>query len=109
MAVFGWLPLAALPAPFLFVPSTPPHAASSVPALDIVSPAAPSLRSTWRRDRRPSTSSSKNRSSERSRSGMCCLLGDENRVRGIPGELHVAAGADRVRGVPADVLLHGGE
>src|SRR5437764_3475498 len=95
MAVFGWVAVLAT-VPVLFVPFTPPQAASSVPALDMVRPAAPRRASTWRRDSRPSTSSSKNRSSERSGSGMHASLGDEDRMGGVPGEQHLAAGPERV-------------
>src|SRR5215208_144000 len=109
MATFGWSPDAALPAPSLFVPSTPPQAASSVPALDIVSPAAPSRRRTWRRERRPSTSCSKKRSSSRSGSGMLLLLGDDNRMGWVPGEQDVAAGPHRLGLGAPPVLLDRGE
>src|SRR3954469_12953439 len=108
MAVFAWVADVVF-GPLSLVPFTPPHAASRVPALDIVSPAAPSLRISWRRDTRPSSSCSKNRSSSRSGSGINGLLGDEYRVGWIPGKCHIAAGPDRV-GLRAEaVLLDGGE
>src|SRR4051812_8474799 len=108
MAVFACV-AAVVFGPLSFVPFTSPQAASSVPALDSVSPAAPSLRMSWRRDTRPSTSCSKNRSSSRSCSGIYWLLGDEYRMCWVPGECHIAAGPDRV-GLRAEaVLLDGGE
>src|SRR3954454_24361470 len=108
MAVFGWL-AEDLAGPPLSVPLPPPHAPRSVPALDSVRLAAPSLLTSSRRDTRPSTTRSKNRSSSRSGSGIGGLLGYENRVCGIPGEGHVAAGPDRLGLRSETVLLDGGE
>src|SRR3954470_898178 len=109
MAVFGWFADAAFDASFVLVPLTPPHAASSAPALEKVRPAAPRRAMTCRRERRPSTSSSKNRSSERSGSGMHLSLGDEDGMGGVPGEQHLATRAERVGSLAETVLLHGGE
>src|SRR5215210_5438722 len=109
MAVFAWFAVV-FEGPPLSVPSTPPHAASSVPALDSVRPAAPSRLTSWRRDTRPSTSCSKKRSRSRSGSGICCLLGGyEYRVGWVPRERHLATGADGLGLRPEAVLLHGGE
>src|SRR5919112_1521591 len=109
MAVFACVAVV-FEGPPLSVPSTPPHAASSVPALESVRPAAPRRRMSWRRDTRPSTSCSKKRSRSRSVSGMRCLLGGyENRVGWVPGERHLTPGADRLGLGPEAVLLYGGE
>src|SRR3954464_6189779 len=108
MATFGWV-AAVVFGPFWLVPFTPPHAASRVPALDIVRPAAPRRRISWRRDTRPSTTCSKKRSSSRSDSGIDGLLGDEYRVGGVPGYGHFSAGPDRVGLRSEAILLDGGE
>src|SRR3954465_8001413 len=108
MAVFACV-AAVVFGPLSLVPFPAPQAASSVPALESVSPAAPSLRMSWRRDTRPSTSCSKKRSSSRSGSGIWWLLGDEYRVGGVPGKGHLAAGPDRVGLRTEAILLYGGE
>src|SRR3954447_18516122 len=95
MAVFACV-AAVVFGPLSLVPFTSPQAASSVPALESVSPAAPSLRMSCRRDTRPSTSCSKNRSSSRSDSGIYWLLGYEYRMGWVPGKGHLAAGPDRL-------------
>src|SRR5919112_2944758 len=109
MAVFACVAVV-FEGPPLSVPSTPPHAASSVPALDSVRPAAPRRLTSWRRDTRPSTSCSKKRSRSRSGSGMRCLLGGyENRVGWVPCEGHLATWADRLGLRPEAVLADGRE
>src|SRR4051794_33461183 len=109
MAVFGCV-AAVFVGPPLSVPFTPPQAASSVPALDSVSPAAPRRFTSSRRETRPSTTRSKNRSSSRSGSGIrLLLLGYEYRVCGVPCDRHVAAGTDRFGLRAETVLLDGGE
>src|SRR3954452_10121960 len=109
MATFGSV-AACFVGPPLSVPFTPPHAARSAPALDIVSPAAPSRRISCRRETRPSATCSKKRSSSR-RSGSVIygLLGDENGVGGVPRDGHFTAGADRLGLCSEAVLFHGGE
>src|SRR3954453_762268 len=107
--VLAWVAVFACGVP-LSVPFTPPQAARRVPALEKVSPAAPSRRSPCRRDSRPSTSCSKKRSSSRSRSGIYgLLLGDEDRVDWVPGEQHLATRTERIRSLSRAVLLDGGE
>src|SRR3954451_10406589 len=104
MAVLGWLAVTAF---FAVVPCdsplTPPQAASSSESPARPAPVAPALPTNARRERRSSTSSRSTACSMLS-SVTAVLLGDDEGVLRVPGQLDLAARPEGLRLAAVEVL-----